>query len=374
MKKTYTLCQNWHIKIPDSHVHGGYGRGRALLYDNGSTLLAYDEVNSLAETKRGKLIRIKEGKANTVFETEYSLWSLAEDGDGIYVASFGKYGHDVKAEGIVYKLNKSYAQLWQYQLDNSMTTLPVMAEDSIFITDFNYSNRNEHLYRLSKRGDLIFKQTLLGGFTTYELSILEDRKEYIRPIRGLSILQKCDFNGSIKKNKSISELGAVTLSQNSEGNIFASIDNSIVALDDELETIWKYKPEKGWADQAPVFDAHGNAYSMLNMRRLVSLDRKGKENWIVNLFGHGRQPLLTDSGEIITITTMPTGNPDEFEQYTSIMEIFSIKGEKLLEDELPGVHTFGIVHKDTIFAVTNGTRYVSDGMISSVNVFSLRLT
>jgi hypothetical protein len=375
MHREYTISTNWHIEIPESHISNNFGRGKISLLDNGSILLAYNETNDLYETIRGKLINIRNGKISVVFDTNQTLWSHIDDGNDVYIASFGnEVKNRQKRKGIIYQLSASSNIQWQYQLDEFISTLPVFLEDSIIVIDFNDSTGYENIYRISKNGKLVWRKKF-DGFTCSDPCILPGRNEFIRPVRGLNILEKWSLDGDIKKTKSFKELSEVTLSLNDQGSVFAAVDKSIAALNDELEVIWKYKPEKGWADQAPVFDSYNNAYSILNMRRLVSLDHDGNEKWIVKLFGYGKQPLVTDEGDIITLTTMPNSNPDDLEQNTSKLELFSDSGEKLLEHEITGTCIYGKIHKDNIFVVTNGVRSNHDSGYDnySVNVYSLKL-
>jgi hypothetical protein len=148
-----------------------------------------------------------------------------------------------------------------------------------------------------------------------------------------------------------------------------------VALDNELNFLWEYKPEKGQIHTAPVFDSEGNIYVSLYGRRLVSLEPDGKERWIENVGYHGSQPIIMDGDNIMIVTSTDNGNKSGEEMNNSHLEIFSKTGKRLVDYTLPGNYIFTIKENDTLFVVLNSIRGYPEKESAdyAVKVFSLAL-
>ena len=233
--------------------------------------------------------------------------------------------------------------------------MPVIWQDSIFVTDFVRLNRKGYIYRFNKEGDLIFKKPI-RAFNNFEPWILKDKEQIILSFNNPKILEVFDFNGNTQKIKEVSDLGSTLFSENADGDIFAAIDRSIVALDHDLNTLWEYKPTQGFAYEAPAFDSVGNLYSLLNGHRLVSLDPKGRERWMTEVPGLWGRPHILNNDNILMVTSAPAGKPAEEEQFNTYVEIYSNLGRRTAYFDLPG-DIFHVAHVyDKIFLATNCTR------------------
>lgn len=374
MTNKYKLKVNWQVKIPYLQCSKNLGRDGFSLLKNRAVLLACNVVNeSGRSTGCGKLILVSKNKIENIFETNNRLWSYVLDGNYVYFVSFSeKTASRFAKKAILFKFNLSHVLEWKYRLNGTIGTLPVVSQDSIFIADYVSSIRRGNLYRLNKDGNLIFEKQLEAN-AAFEPYIFEDRKELVLGCGKL--LEIIDFEGNVIKQKEVNQIGTILFSHNAKGELFAAINHSIVALDNNLNVLWEYKPEIGWADEAPVFDSEENSYSLLNMKRLVSLDCNGKERWMVPVSGHGRWPLVISDDDVVIFTSSPGGGKSGDELSNTNIEIFSKDGEKLLEYGLPGSYVQAVVDNNTLFVVINSILCYpkKEAAAMSVKVFSLRL-
>jgi outer membrane protein assembly factor BamB len=352
MKNKYGIVIKWDTIIPSSQVLKCGVRGGLPFLENRSVMLSFNEqVEGLLGEKQGKLVRITQGLTEDVFTTNYSLLMPIPDGNDIYLIALKECGVNTGyGKSILYKFDEKGIIKWRYNFKFEATTLPVFSSDSIFLTDFNSQCSRGNLYRLSKNGELIFKKQI-DGYPGIEPYILEERNELILCINRPLTLELRDLDGNIIKTKNRNGV----FSRNALGQIYAALSNSISRLDEELNTLWEYKPEKGIITNAPVFDSEGNAYTYLYPARLVSLDPAGKERWIANLFGLGRtQPSIIANDHILTITSINKDKPRE-EDSMSVIEIFSKQGKKIAEHPLAGHYVYHVINEDRLFVVTGGT-------------------
>jgi len=372
MKGKYDLTINWQIEIPSSHVLNN--RGSFSLLKNHSTLLAYNETDENGHPTMGRLVKLTQGKIDNIFNTNRPLSSFVLDGKDIYLVSLGKFtATRVLEKAVLFKISDYGVLKWTYQLMGTTGKVPVVYHDSIFIVDAMPLNGKGNLYRLNKNGELLFKKPLEAR-ASFEPYIFKDKEEILLCCGRLRELEILDFEGNVKKQKDINQTGSILFSQNEQEELFAAIDDSIVALDNELNVLWAYKPALGFAHEAPVFDSKGNSYSLLNMKRLVSLDHNGNERWMVHVSGHGRQALIIED-DIMIITSRPNENEPETELSDSRIEIFTKNGEKLQEHLLPGSYVNAIKDNDTLFVITNSivANPPNNSVCYSVKIFSLRL-
>jgi outer membrane protein assembly factor BamB len=383
MESKVNISINWQMEIPFSNLFKLYDRGTFSLLKNNEIVMAYNQINKYFHHEKGKLVRIKQRNVEEIFKTERQLWAPIVDNENIYLvtSSFVNVVNQKSEKGTLFKFSHRNILDWQYQLDGEATSLPVIWQDSIFITDFirsrsHSSRKSGHIYRLNKNGDLILKKPI-QHFNHFEPWILKEKEQIILSFEKNDTLVVLDFKGNIKMEKSVSKLGTPLFSENTKGDIFACINNSIVALDGNLHTFWEYKPVKGFPYRAPAIDSQGNLYTLCNFRRLVSIDSKGKERWVIEIPGEGYQPCILNSGDILTVTSDPSGKKANEEQYLTYVNMFSNDGKRLSNCELPGYvfHT-AIGNKDTIFIATN-SRHINvkeETEIWSVNIFSLKLS
>jgi hypothetical protein len=367
------LIINWTTEIPNSNIGGLENVGEFSILKNNKLLLAINELTKEGFHKKGRLVQISNDNVQHLFETDYSLGVYSSDGDYIYLVSCEphslSYNPDDKSD-VLFKLDNLGELMWQYQLDGKATSLPLVTEDSIFITDFNFLNTKANLLRFDKNGNLLLKQPLEAY--TYRPLIVPGRHEIILSYHKPR-LEIRDFEGRIIVSKSIDAICDIPFSINRDGDIFGAINNSIAAMDNGLNILWEYKPAKGRPYIAPVFDFEGNLYSRMNYNRLVSLDPKGNEKWITEIYDDGNQPFILSSGNIMVLTSHFRKRKMNGSSLITHMEIFSPKGQKLMDDELPGGIFHVVEDKNNIFMVSSSLNIKknNESVIHSTKVFSL---
>jgi hypothetical protein len=376
MKSISKMSIGWEITIPDSSFIKLYGRG-AFYFHNKELILAYNQSKNYPFHEKGKLVKLSRKKIIEIFETKSYLWAPIIDNDDIYLTTAPVVRGDESEKGILYKINSQNTLAWQRELDGEASSLPVVYQDSIFITDFVRARslsprKSGHIYRFRHNGDLLMKKPIYH-FNTIEPWILKKKEQIVLSFRKPSSLVVLDFKGNIKNEKIGTSSG---FSENNKGDLFATVSGSIVALDDALNIRWEYKPDFGFADMAPVSDSEGNLYSKISGNRLVSLDASGRERWITSLSGHGYQPWILANGNVFSVTSDTSRKGVKQEQFVSYIEIFSNQGEKLSSFKLPG----DIFHteegdKNTVFVGTNSCHVLPEEESESwaIKVFSLNL-
>jgi hypothetical protein len=374
VKDYHKVNTNWDIEIPGSTLNKFHGRGSFSLLPDNELVLAYNKENEDNFHKKGILARIKQSKIEEIFETEYHLWAPVLDYEDIYSVSAGVVHAGVAEKGRVFKIRSDNSLDWQYQLDGEATSLPVIWRDYVYIIDYVRSKKSGYIYKFDKKGNLILK-TQIHFVNHFEPWILQDRDQIIVSYNQPPTLLSLDFEGNLKSEKRVSRLGTILFSKNDNGDIFATINNSIIALDDNLDTLWEYKPVKGFPNIAPIIDSEGNLYSVLSNQNLVSLDRHGKERWVTQIYGQGYQPCILDDDNILTATSFHSNRKSEEEQYITHVEIFSKDGNKILDYELPGNIFHVATNNNLIFVATNCRRInvEQEQDINSIKVFSLTL-
>jgi hypothetical protein len=376
MKDYHKTRISWEMEILRSSLFKGGGRGTFSLVNNNELVLAYNQENKHNIHEKGYLVRVKQKEVKVIFKTKRMFWDPVMDGDDIYLVTVSVIQGEIAEQGVIFKFGSENTLEWQYQLDGGANSLPVVWEDSVFITDFMEPTRSGHLYRISKNGELILKKQI-QSFNHFEPWILKNRKLIIVSFESPKVLQMLDFKGNIRLEKSVSYLGTPLFSQNDRGDLFASINKAIVELDNNLDIVWEYKPENGFAYMAPVIDSEGNLFSLISGHRLVSIDPNGKERWVTDIFGQGYQPCILNNGDILIATSNPTGKRAKEERNTTYIEIFSRDGEKILNYKLPGT-IFHVVrdNNDTIYVATGcGRPFPKEGREErSFRIFSLSLS
>jgi hypothetical protein len=367
---------NWEVEIPQSHFMKLYGRGAFVTINNSELLLTFNEDNENNVLRKGKLVALKDGVIKELFVTESMLWASVLDANEIFLVTSCVSFIDSEIKGIIFKLDKNFSLEWQYELDGSAASLPVIYNDSIIVTDYVRSIERGNIYRLNRNGELISKKQL-QGFCVFEPWILKGKNQIIVGYNKPKMLEILDFYCNSLKTKSTSDLGNILFSENAEGHLFGAINNGIVALNDNLNILWEHKSIKGFSTMAPVFDQVGNLYSLLSNRTLVSLDGDGKERWTVDLLGFGYQPCILNKENIVTITSEPSGRSSEEEQFITYLNVFSASGKQVAYHELPGYifHTARI-NDDTFVLATNCTQIdvEKESHINSIKVFSLKIS
>jgi hypothetical protein len=378
MKIKNNLNIIWETTIPDSSFMKLHGRGAFFLH-NKELILAYNECahNQLFH-KKGKLVKVSQHQVTEIFETKSYLWAPALNKEDIYLTTASVSSGDKYEKGILFKIDNRNSLSWQHQLDGEASSLPVVYQDSVFITDFlsersRGSRKSGHIYRFRNNGDLLLKKPIYH-FSTFEPWILKKKEQILLSFNKTKSLVVMDFKGNIVDEKIMTCVG---FSQNNKGELFVAVNGYIASFDDDLNIKWEYKPSLGVVDIAPVSDSEGNLYSSITGYRLVSLDSRGKERWISAVSGQGYQPCVLDNGNILSVTSDASGKGYRFEQFVTYVEVFSNQGEKLLYYELPGYvfHT-EIDEDNTIFIATTSVFVLKkeESEKRSIKIFSLRLS
>jgi len=371
------------IEIPDSLMAWG---GTFSVTDNNEIILAYNHsYNKTPKTPNepeGKLVRIKRNDIQTIFETHDQLMSPVIDGDDIYVSTYSMVldmdtGEATK--GIMYKINSLNSIEWQHELEGEIRELPVIYQDSIFITDFSRvklrtSEKNSNLYRLNKKGKLLSKTAFFGGMGGP--LIMKNREHFVFDSGKTKSIILMDIKGNIKKEIPATNPMLPLFSQEYNGVFFGAFNDAIVALDENLNIYWEYKPVKGFPAYAPVIEAQGNLYTYCNLSRLVSISPDGKERWIVDSPGDGNQPCVLSDGNILTVKwdNIPAKPTEEHE--ITYLNLFSPSGERIAYSELPGGSEQAVQSKDgTIYIATRSHLFNRNiGQIWGVKLYSLQFT
>jgi outer membrane protein assembly factor BamB len=382
VKDKYETTINWQVDLPGSGFFDLWSRGNFHLLNDHSILLAHTEMNESGHVTKGKLAKITEGRISVIFEIDHNLWShvsVSDIGDYYLVSTGAIHASGSKRKGMLFKFSKSNVLEWQYELAGRITTLPVIIDDAVFITDFHQIKDtiegHGNLYKLNNRGELIFKKRL-KAFTSYEPVVIRDSQEMILCFRKLNLVEVRDFEGNLKRRKTFNLSGDIEFSRNALGELFALFHGAIVALNKNLDVLWEYKPEIGFVVAAPVFDSKGNSYALLHRnRRFISLDSNGKERWAVPITVNSNQPVVLSDDNILVITSSQLKAESGEEMSISHLEIFSGNGEKLLSYDIPGGCVYAVEDKGTIFVVMGGAFNFTkkEEYVPTLRVLSLKL-
>lgn len=383
MNITLKLVISLENEIVDSFLYHFLGHGTFSLLENNTVLLAYDEVNEQPIPKKGKVVKIENGVITEIFCTGYPLWSsVTLMNDDMFLVNASSYHADTEKSdrGILTKVNNSGDLVWQYELDGPATALPVVWQDSILITDFmdpkpRSPSRIGHIYIFKDNGKLILKKRI-NGINNIEPFVLPEEKEFLLGSSRDDFLLLIDFTGKTKKETKIKSLCAHLVSSNDKLQLLGVFNQAIVALDHDLNTLWKYRPKKGFPYTAPAIDLEGNLYTLCTYRKLVSIDCRGKERWVVDLPGEGNQPIILNDSNILVITSDPSGKRSNQEQYITYVNIFNKDGNKVTSTVLPGYIFHAQQSKDNnIYVATNTLRInrKEESEIRSIKLFKLTL-
>jgi hypothetical protein len=313
--------------------------------------LGYNKENEYCFHKKGLLAKIKSGIITNVFETTHYLGSPVCDEDGsICIGTLGTdqdmVGNNEKCKLI--KIDSNNIVSWKHEFNGKIRTIPIIIKDSIYIYDHIVSEKIGYLNRFDKNGNLVWQKSFNGTIRAKPL-ILSDREQMLLILSPVGTLFVLDLDGNLllEKQQGPWNPGINTFSRGNNGEIYACLNQVLMQLDEKLNAVWSYKPEKGFISSVTVADLHTNLYGKISGTRLVSLDPQGKERWIAEIWGDiACQPIILDNRDILTASSKFNGRADGDIQYSSFLEIFSPNGTKLFKYEILGTITDVIVDAD----------------------------
>jgi outer membrane protein assembly factor BamB len=367
------LKTNWKNTVLSSNARVLEGLGTFSILKNDALLLTLNEVKNHAYSyKQGRMVCVSSYEVKQIFETDYFLGACTLDKEDIYLVSNEPQSDDNNNKNnMIFKLNLNGKMKWQFQIDGKIRSFPFVTESGVFITHFDYSNMKGQLIKLDKNGKLIFNQPL-ELFTAHPIILNNKHKIVLSYIRS-RMFEIRDFDGKIVKQIPTEATSGIFLSKNKKDDLFGVFNNSVLSFDEELNILWKYEPKKGFAITSPIFDLEGNLYGRMNHNRLLSLDSQGKERWIVSTSGDVGLSMMLNNDNIILFTDYFKAINSNEAQLTTVIEVFSASGEKLLEDNLLGGVYHAIPNNNSFYLVTNGlhaNRKLESG-IYSVIIYSL---
>lgn len=379
LESNKTVSVNWELEI--KHSTGSWG-GTFSLSQFYYLILAYNQEDDYNRHAKAKIARIDNGKIIEIYETKsYLCTPTIDKNQDLYVCTYGAYNSTLKRSdrNRLFKIDPDGVVIWEYLLDTGVTTKPVMYQDSIVVYNYDYmeSSKCGVLYRFNENGSIVWKKLLNGNALTQPLILTFEGQDYL----GLNLFDRMlvlDMNGNIFRDKKIGHpVGHGSYIDGNKG-FYACINPNLIYLNLDLDIIWVYKPECGFVSHPPSLDSHGNLYCMLTGKRMVSLDSKGKERWIVETGGDiGYYPIVLANGDILVVTEGNSEKKASQIQSNTYLEIFSIDGTKLMKNELPGYVLKAMqCANGTIFIATGCKRIFSHKhqFRNSIKVFSISIT
>jgi len=205
------------------------------------------------------------------------------DENGSIFVCLNDYVKDEKEEkSRLLKISPSGDVVWDYLLDAPVNKAPVIYQDSILIFDFSGNEQIGHLHRINTNGGLTWKATFNGNsFVEPQIFRLNGKDSLL--LHAFDEFFILDMNGKTLRTKKIGR-PFHGLWVNEEGDIYAAQYPNLLCLNTNLEVVWVYKPETGFA-MVPRTDSQGFLYCMLTGCRMASLDSHGKERWIAEVIG-----------------------------------------------------------------------------------------
>jgi len=364
------------MEIPDSQLCKGGGMGTFCVTDEGDLILSYNQNRDYVFHKYGKLVRIKQQRTKEIYKTKHRLWAPVLYDGNIYMVTQSVTSGTTTNLGVLSKFNSNYAMEWQFKMDGATSSLPVVWKDSIFFTDSIHvrgTKSNRNLYRLNNQGEVLLKKPI-QDYNTFEPWILKQKEQIILKY-GPNILEVFNFDGKSMMIKKVNGLLSLIISEGKNQRLFATTDNSIAALDQDLNVLWEYRPFKGLAGNNPVFDSAGNLYGIFHPRLLKSIDQQGKERWQSEVKGYGYQPYILENDNVLTTTSLSSGLKEGEVTASTWLELFSSTGNRLGFLELPGYiyHCTGTKPGEVIVATNCIRNYTEEEIVlSSIKIFSLR--
>jgi hypothetical protein len=367
----YDVSINWELEIDHAD------KGRFTITGLHNLVLSYSQ-----DDKEGyfhtisKITKITNGVITELYENALFLGAPVVDRFGFIFVCTYDYERDGKEEkSRLLKISPEGKVIWEYLLDAPFSKNPVIYQDSVLIFDFSGKEQSGHLHRIDDNGVLIWKKAFNGNaFVEPQIFRLNGQDSIL--LHAFDDYFILDMDGKTLQTKIIGR-PSHGLWVNEEGNIYTAQYPNLLCLNTNLEVIWVYKPEIGFAIR-PCSDSQGFVYCTLTGCRMACLDSHGKERWIAEVTGDfGHYPIILANGDILMVTEKKSGKKSPQIEDDTYIEIFSIDGTKLLKHEFPGGGAYTIRDTDgTIFLITHCRRVFprKHQILNTEKVFSINIS
>ena len=379
MEDKMALQLDWDLKIELADCNKKYNRGGFLLCNNGDLILGYNQEDNYNFHKKGKIIRIRDGKIQEIFETKERLWApIIDENENIYLTTYDITGEMRRGDNrsTLIKIGNDNNIQWKLPLKGNAESLPVIDENSIYIFDFIDKEGSGRLSKISLDGQVIWSKSF-DAFIWFEPLILKKYERMLLGFRGINKMYMMDLQGNVLAEKDENSAGTITFYQNEKGNLYGCLHGKVISIDEQLDYLWEYQPQLGSIDIAPVADPVGNLYTLLGTK-LLSLDSKGREKWKSKTSGwKGFQPCVLKDGNILVALSVWKTQPPSGEENCTYLEVFSNAGKNILKHKIPGfIFDVAVTPDNKVKVFTNSRQNIAieERADKNVKIFSFRLS
>ena len=352
----------WKTGLNDGYL-GEMCEGASFVINKNDEVLVVENDNNLdGDIRTGRLLNISyKGEIKEIFHYKRTLKSPIIGKNGLIYLSTD--GHSDSIGHKLFCLNSDGNLMWEYDINHLANSNPVLdAEGNIYL--FTFLAGNGTLFSISKKGTLNWKYELIDVNWSDPI-ISQEGIIYI----GLNISKTLTaFNKEGYKLWQLPithEPSSETLNLRNDRTIYLCQGGILYSINSDGSINWKYKPSEGSVINTPAMDNEGNLYLNTTPYWLVALDSNGKELWKNEIAGATlKAPIVGSNGRLFQQSFM-----QEYPQYNSWIEVFSVKGEKLWTYEMKGFITSAALADDNLlYVISNIYTYKRKGWKGKMDV------
>lgn len=318
---------------------------RGFSVDSNANLIISECSDEFLFKETGRVLSIApNGEEQVIFEAGYHLKAPVIGKSGvIYVATTG--GSETKPCYKLFCLWPDGQMKWEYDFEDILFCRPVLdQEGNVYIVDYS-----RNLFCLNNQGELKWVLRRKSGY--WYGPVIDSRGQIYIGTNYEKTLMALDKGGNVLWEIKIGDgRGMYPPVIDRDGVIYIT-SNNLYAISWQGNVLWSYTPVKALVSHSPAMDEENNLYTNLTSGHLISLNREGRERWIVSLKGlpNCGPPVLDVQGNCFQQSMI-----SDFDRSISWLEAFNPVGEKLWECTFKGMLSGTVIADDNLmYCVTN---------------------